>query len=151
MDWIIQCYGRWRHGFGWRWLLAAVAVATVYTIALLPATGIFGGLFVLLLGWAVPSLINILVSISIILLFPVNLRRPVVPILGLTLSSFMLAIGVEAPAILQRVLHPPIIRYSVARALRVPSGSVSPTFACSPGFPGECDVYVDRQSTRNAY
>ena len=139
-------YEKWRNGTAWPWLLAAsLLLAMLYVMALHPVTGFLGGLFVLFTGWAIPSLLNILVTAVIISFFPPFFRRPIIAVPLLLAVSFLLAVAVEASVIGQRIWHPPMIQYSVTRPIDVQSGRVRLLIAgCgeNPGLQCANNLYV---------
>jgi hypothetical protein len=146
MKWMKHAYGKWRDGLARRWLLlATLLLAVTFVLALHPATGVLGGLFLLFTGWAIPSLLNILVALLIVSLFPAFFRRPTAAVPVLLVVSFLLAVAVEAPVIALRIFHAPSIPYTVTRVVSVPSGWVRPSVegcAQTPGFPCPSGLYV---------
>ncbi len=146
MKWINEAYGKWREGSAWRGLLIVAFLLTIIFIsALHPETGVLGGVFLFFAGWAVPSFLNIAISALIISFFPTFFRRPIVIVPVLLVVSLLLALAVEMPLISQRIGNPPSIKYTITRAVSVPSGWVRPSVAgCqqTPGFPCANGLYV---------
>jgi hypothetical protein len=103
-----------------------IVVAAAFTLALHPVSGFLGGIFIVLLGWAVPSVLNILASVLVVAYLPRELgRHPLTTLLIGVIASLVIAVVPAASEISQRVMTPPVVTSNVGRVVTVPEGNLS--------------------------
>lgn len=144
MDLRQTCLKRWEQMHTTRmrlWLgCLCAAIALLFALALHPVSGFIGGLFIVFLGWAVPSVLNILASIFVLACLPRKLgRRPLTTLVIGIAASFLLAAIPAMPTIIEGFLNPPIVTSTVSRAVTVPKGTMNFMSVSSPSL----DVVVN--------
>jgi hypothetical protein len=116
------------------------AIALLFVLALHPLSGFIGGLFIVFLGWAVPSVLNVLASIFVFACLPRKLgNRPLATLIIAIAASFLLAVMPAMPTIIEVFLRPPIVTSTVARVVTVPKGTMNFMSVSSPSL----DVVVN--------
>jgi hypothetical protein len=84
--------------------LSAVVLCLLFILFLLPISGVLGGLAFILVGWLIPTLVNVIVSWWITLLLPVQGWTRVAVFLC---TSFLLGVNTSLPTIVSKLVRPP--------------------------------------------
>jgi len=103
-----------------------IGLAAVFALALHPVSDILGGLFIVFVGWAIPSVLNILASVLILAYLPRALGKyPIATLATAVAASLLIAIPPEARTIVHRLVSPPVLTSSIRRVITVPRGELS--------------------------
>lgn len=99
--------------------ISAVALALVFIAALHPLSGGLGGFVFLLIGWAIPSVINLLLSAWIVSFVRTHWS---LRILLFVLVSFVLGVNMSLPDLFAHAQQP-IVSSEILRSVRVTSST----------------------------
>jgi hypothetical protein len=112
----------------------ALVMAIVYTFALHPASGMFGGAYYLLFGsWFIPSAINLLLSAWIVSFIRVHWAWRVVLFVA---ASFLLGMNTLLPSLI-RPNPVPVSSTQIIRVIRIPQSMRVDQGWIAPALPDE--------------
>lgn len=121
----VRMYDRLRTPQGRLWLIGIMgAQAAAFALALHPISGAIGGILVLFLGFAVPTVLNIEATLLLVAFLP-RAKHPMVLVPIAIAASLLFAVLPEATTIARKFTTPPAVTSTVRRSITVPAGELS--------------------------
>jgi hypothetical protein len=116
--------------YRWGFLLAALALAGIYLLALHPVSGALGGMFFLLSGWAIPSLVVGLIAAWLALFFQSKVARGLV----FVVASILLGLNTAIPGLVVQATASRDVEWHVERMVTAdPPVSIHALYEKKPG------------------